>query len=953
MLVKADSKGVTTIKLPQAGERAATSSLSRHADGNAVAYPREVCLQQLFEAQVARTPDTPSLLFGDERLTYRELNVRANQLAHRLQKLGVQPETLVGVCMERSLEMVIAMYAILKAGGAYVPFDPSYPPERLEFMLADTNVSVLLTQTHLQSQIEHLKSQTLICLDTEWSDIAEESHANPISNATEANLAYVIYTSGSTGQPKGVMIEHRGICNQLQWMQATYPLTTEDAVLLRTPFSFDLSLYEFFSPLLAGARLVLAEPAREKDMSYLIELMQRERITTLFLVPSMLQMLLAEPGFAACASLKHIFCSGEALSLALQQRFFAQMPPHTRLHNLYGPTEASIECTHWDCERETERNFVPIGRPIANYEIAILDEQLRPVPVGEIGELHIGGIGLARGYWNRLELTAEKFIGGRWSVAGDRFLVEPAPVHPLPVTKPPLLTTDHRPPTTGHQPPTTDHRLYKTGDLARRHADGVLECLGRIDFQVKVRGHRIELGEIEAALLTLPSVRECVVTAREDVPGDKRLVAYFVPQTAASPAPGELRQHLKQKLPDYMWPAAFVALETFPLSPNGKVDRKQLPAPETLSRTHDAEFVAPANEIERKLTRLWEDTLRVAPIGVTENFFALGGHSLLAVRLFAAIEEMFGPKLPLATLLHAPTICQLATLLATQDWQPSWSSLVALQPAGTRPPFFCIHAVGGNVLEYYELARRLSPDQPFYALQAVGLDGSQPPLQSIEAMAAHYLREIRHVQPTGPYALGGRSFGGMVAYEMALQLHEQGERVALVALLDTDPIGWLKLFPKNTALRLRLRFLTLRLQRHLQNLRGLRWRDRVKYFQEKADYKKRKLATWRWQFRRRLTREQALTDTLREVEEFNYLAEKQYVPRRYPEGVTFFSAVEEVSALENEFGWQTLATGGVEVISVPGNHQSMIEEPHVQGLAEQLQLRLTQTRTQEQQTNHP
>jgi amino acid adenylation domain-containing protein len=908
MLVNIDSKGVTTVEPSPARARAA--------------YQRAVCLPQLFEQQVERTPDAPCLLFQGGTLTYRELNARANQLAHRLQRLGVQPETLVGVCMERAPEMVIAMYAILKAGGAYVPFDPGYPPARLEFMLADTNVPVLLTQAHLKFQISNLKSPFVVCLDTEWDSIAQESATNIDCAAREANLAYVIYTSGSTGQPKGVMIEHRGICHQLQWMQATYPLTTDDAVLLRTPFSFDLSLYEFFSPLLAGARLVLSEPARDKDTSYLIELMQRERITTLFLVPSMLQMLLAESRFAQCTSLQHIFCSGEPLPLALQQRFFAQMPPHIGLHNLYGPTEASVECTHWDCERDTTRNFVPIGRPIANYEIVILDEQRQPVSIGEIGELHIGGIGLARGYWNRPALTAEKFIEGQWSVVSGQWSGR---------------TSDHR-------PPTTDHRLYKTGDLARWHADGVLECLGRMDFQVKIRGHRIELGEIEAALLQHPTVRECVVTAREDVPGDKRLVAYLVSPQIASP--NDLRAHLRHKLPDYMLPTAFVPMEALPLSPNGKIDRKQLPAPETARRTDEADFVAPANETERKLTQLWEETLRVAPIGVTENFFALGGHSLLAVRLFAAIEETFGPKLPLATLLQAPTIRALAALLAEQNWQPSWSSLVALQPAGTRPPFFCIHAVGGNVLEYYELARRFSPDQPFYALQAVGLDGQQPPLQSIAAMAAHYLREIRRVQPTGPYALGGRSFGGIVAYEMALQLHEQGERVALVALLDTDPIGWLKLFPNRTAFGLRLRFLTLRVQRHLRNLRDLRWRDRVQYFQEKADYKKRKLATWHWQVQRHLAREQALPDTLRAVEEFNYLAEKHYVPRRYPARVTFFSAAEEVSALENQFGWQTLAEGGVEVVTVPGNHQSMIEEPHVQWLAEQLQLRLTQTTTQ-------
>ncbi len=921
MRLTKDSNGATAMQVkqqlvsPTALTATAWQQLLVKFNQSAATYQRNVCLHELFEAQVERTPNAPSLIFQEEILTYHEFHLRANQLAHRLRKLGVGPESLVGICMERSPEMVIAMYGILKAGGAYVPFDPSYPQERLDFMLADTQVAVLLTQERLKSHLSNFKSQTTICLDSEWDSIAQESTVKVESDVSEENLAYVIYTSGSTGQPKGVMIEHRGICNQLQWMQTTYPLTTEDAVLLRTPFSFDLSLYEFFSPLLAGARLVMAEPAREKDPQYLVNLIQREHITTLFLVPSMLQMLLEEDSFVTSQTLKHIFCSGEALPFALQQRFFARMPSHTRLHNLYGPTEASVECTHWDCERDTNRNFLPIGRPIANYQIHILDEQLQPVPIGTPGELHIGGIGLARGYWNRPELTAERFI----SIAecGSQ-----------------IVESDSR-------LPTPDSRLYKTGDLARWHADGVLECLGRIDFQVKIRGHRIELGEIEAALLAHPGIRACVVTAREDVPGDKRLIAYLMPQQAELPLNGELRSHLQQKLPTYMMPAAFVPMTSLPLSPNGKIDRKQLPAPDEILLARETDFVAPANDTERKLTQIWAEALRLRAIGVTDNFFVLGGHSLLAVRLFAAVEKEFGQKLPLTTLLHAPTIRQLAAALAQPQ---SWSALVPLQPAGNRPPFFCVHAVGGNVLEYYELAQQMCPDQPFYGLQSVGLDGKQRPLRSIAEMAAQYLREIRQLQPQGPYYLGGRSFGGVVAYEMAQQLRAEGQAVALIALLDTDPIGWLKRFPRHVALPYQARFLALRIKRHLQNLRGLRLRDQWSYLRKKADYKKRKLATMRWQLAHlfHTRQENRLSETLREVEEFNYRAARYYVPATYPEPVTFIYAQEEISTTENIFGWQTLATGGVEVIAVPGNHQSMIKAPNVQLLAAQLKARLTQ-----------
>ena len=896
---------------------------------SAVRYPRHGCLHQLFEAQVERTPDAPCLLFQGEILTYRAVNARANQLAHRLRKLGVQPETLVGLCLERSPDLVIAMYAILKAGGAYVPLDPSYPAERLEFMVTDTNVPILLTHSHLQSSISNLQSQLVLCLDAE--DFATESTANIDSGVRENNLAYVIYTSGSTGQPKGVMIEHRGICNQLQWMQQRYPLTTEHAVLLKTPFSFDLSLYEFFSPLIAGATLVIANPDGQKDAEHLIALIQSARVTTLFMVPSQLQMLLELPAFAACHSLQHIFCSGEALPFALQQRFFAVMPTPVMLHNLYGPTEASVECTFWDCERDTKRNFVPVGRPIANYQIHILDEQGQPVPIGTPGELHIGGIGLARGYWRREELTAERFLVSSFESLVSRFEAN--------LNSSQLETQNSQPKT----------RLYRTGDLARWHADGVIECLGRIDFQVKIRGHRIELGEIEAALRTHESVRECVVTAREDVPGDQRLVAYIVPQQTDLPTNGVLRAHLQQKLPDYMLPAAFVPLTAFPLSPNGKLDRKQLPAPETINRPRTIESSAPANDIERTLTHIWEDTLRLQPIGVTENFFDLGGHSLLAVRIFAAIEETFGQKLPLATLFQAPTIRQLAALLAEERWQPSWSSLVPLQPQGNRPPFFCIHAVGGNVLEYYELAQQMRPDQPFYGLQSVGLDGKQKPLRTIAEMAACYLHEMRQLQPRGPYYLGGRSFGGVVAYEIAQQLRAQGEPVALLALLDTDPIGWLKRFSRRAAWQYQARFLSLRIQRHWQNLRGLRFQNKLQYLREKAGYKKRKLATLRWQLAR-LTGAETTVNSLHDVEEFNYQAARQYVPNVYSERVTFIYAQEEISTPENIFGWETLARGGVEVVAVPGNHQTMIKAPHVQRLAEELKAHLTQINNHHQQT---
>ncbi|MCA1603136.1 MAG: amino acid adenylation domain-containing protein, partial [Acidobacteria bacterium] len=454
-----------------------------------VEYPKGRCIHQLFDAQVERTPAAIAAVFENEQLTYRELNRRANQLAHYLRQLGVGPEVLVSVFMERSLEMVIGLYGILKAGGAYVPIDPEYPAERVAFMVQDSQAPVLLTQQRLAERLpQHVAY--LICLDTDWPVIAREPGERCDSGVVAENLAYMIYTSGSTGRPKGAMNTHRGICNRLLWMQEAYQLTDSDRVLQKTPFSFDVSVWEFFWPLLAGARLVVARPEGHKDSAYLAALIVEQGITTLHFVPSMLHVFLQAPGVAPCRSLKRVICSGEALPFDLQERFFKRLS--AQLHNLYGPTEAAIDVTFWECKPQGNRRIVPIGRPVANTQIYLLDAHLRPVPIGVPGELHIGGVQVGRGYLNRPELTAEKFIEDPFSDEAEA-------------------------------------RLYKTGDLARYLSDGAIEYLGRLDHQVKVRGFRIGLGEIEAVLGGHPGVREAVVLTREDRLEDKRLVAYLVP----------------------------------------------------------------------------------------------------------------------------------------------------------------------------------------------------------------------------------------------------------------------------------------------------------------------------------------------------------------------------------------------------------------------------------------
>ena len=601
------------------------------------AYPLDLCLHQLVEAQVERTPDRLAVVYQDETLTYRELNRKADQLARYLRASGVGPEVLVGICVERSIEMVVGLLGILKAGGAYVPLDPGYPRERLAFMLSDAQPPVLLTQQRLAPLLpEH--GAKVCCLDADWPAVVREGRdeGSATREATADNLAYVIYTSGSTGKPKGAMNTHRGICNRLLWMQDAYALGPDDRVLQKTPFSFDVSVWEFFWPLITGARLVVARPGGHLDSKYLVRLIAAQQITTLHFVPSMLQIFLDEPELHTCTALRRVICSGEALPLALQQRFFNRLD--VELHNLYGPTEAAIDVTFWACQRHSEKALVPIGKPIANTQIYVLDGALQPTPIGAPGELHIGGVGVARGYLKRPELSAEKFIA-------DPFSEEP------------------------------EARLYKTGDLARYLPDGNIEFLGRLDDQVKLRGFRIELSEIETVLRQHPEVHDAVVVTRDAPSGHQQLVAYVVADKidcgaarerdahAAATLSAALRQFLLQKLPDYMVPAAFVALGAIPLTPNGKIDRRALPAPEIARLGAADACVAPRTPAEERLAPIWRRVLGLESISVDDNFFELGGHSLQAMQLLSQASAELQRDIPAHALFLHPTIADLAQAL--------------------------------------------------------------------------------------------------------------------------------------------------------------------------------------------------------------------------------------------------------------------------------------------------
>ena len=609
-------------------------------------YPQDLCIHELIEQQVARNAQRTALQYEGRQLSYGQLNAQANQLARQLRQQGVGPDVLVGVCMHRSLEMVVALLGILKAGGAYVPLDPTLPAERIGYMLQDGQVPLLLTQQALQPQLQpqlQLLGLPLLSLDDPQQQQllqALPGHDLPRQGLQPQHLAYVIYTSGSTGRPKGVMNEHGAVVNRLHWMQQAFALDGSDAVLQKTPYGFDVSVWEFFWPLMHGARLVVARPDGHKDPEYLAALIDAQAVNTLHFVPSMLQAFVTACAQWQAAGLRQVFCSGEALPPALRDRFL-QLWPHVQLHNLYGPTEAAVDVTWHACSEQPQRPVVPIGKPIANTHMHVLDAHLQPQPVGVVGELHIGGVQVARGYLGQPQLTAQRFIA-------DPFSQRPGA------------------------------RLYKTGDLGRWLHDGQIEYLGRNDFQVKIRGLRIELGEIEAVLREHPQVVEATVLARDE---PLRLVAYVVAQPDASIEPA-LREHLHRRLPEYMVPSAFAFLPSLPLSPNGKLDRKALPDPGR-NATVSGHRVPPQGPLETELCAMWCELLRLDAVGVTDRFFALGGHSLLAMRMAALVAARWGTKLAVRDVFEHDTVRALARCLASR---PRVASTPEVRPGADRGP---------------------------------------------------------------------------------------------------------------------------------------------------------------------------------------------------------------------------------------------------------------------------
>jgi amino acid adenylation domain-containing protein len=876
-------------------------------------YPKALSLAQLVEEQVKRTPNAVAVVYGKQRLTYRELNERANQLAHKLLKLGVGPDQVVGLFVERSTDLIVVMLAIMKTGAAYLPLDPLFPPDRLGYMLEDSGAQLLVTQQSLRRELPTFAGAVILLEDEDWQANRGD---NPGIVVEPENLAYLIYTSGSTGKPKGVQIPRGALINFLWSMREWLQLSDSDRLLAVTTISFDIAGLEIWLPLLVGAQTVVANREAATDGSALRDLLDRHDITIMQATPVTWR-LLFEAGWTGRPGMQAV-CGGEAMPPEVAAQL---VPVVKRVWNLYGPTETTIWSTGYPVT--DGQKPILIGRPVANTQCYILDGHGQPVPIGVTGELNIGGDGLARGYLNRPELTAEKFVA-------DPFRGGAA-------------------------------RMYRTGDLACYRVDGNIECLGRVDHQVKIRGYRIELGEIEAVLKSQPEVKQAVVIVREDTPGDKRLVAYYTASPIGETEKGtigaeQFRSHLSASLPEYMIPAAYVRLDDMPLTPNGKLDRKSLPAPETDSYSIRG-YEPPQGEMEMKLAAHWAVVLKLDRVGRHDNFFDLGGHSLSAVQLISRLHQLIpGDPLPLRAVLEAPTVERLAVWLQNRNGSQE-QILVQVRPGdGVRTPFFCVHGAGGNVFSLRPLAMALPADLPVYFLQAKGLDGSAP-FESVEETAQYYVDEIRKVQPHGPYQLGGGCYGGFVAFEMARVLEQLGEPVASLIMIDIPNPAFGSSLPKRERLSRSLSFyfrrsavhsrklLTLpprewlgytrgrlrALDKYLRSLAGGGAKAEVTEFPNDPDWVNIKSAAGTH-----------LGEILARVGRASRIAGSRFVPKPYHGGALIVRASDYlVTPYEDDFlGWKPVIQGSIEVFEVEGTHITIFQDSAARLMAERIDAKL-------------
>ena len=846
-------------------------------NNTAATFPRDKCIHELFEAQAAATPQAVAVVHEDSQLTYAELNAQANQLAHHLRELGVKPDVLVAICVERCLNMMVGLLAILKAGGAYVPLNPSYPVDLLATMLEDSAPIALLTQGRLVNLFAGM-AKTLPVIDLEaeiccWANQPDTNLDIQKLGLNPKHLAYVIYTSGSTGKSKGVMIEHEGLCSMITDLRNRYEIGSDDRILQFAPISFDMSVEEIFVTLLAGAALVLRNDELISGASTFWALCEMKGVTVVNLPTLFWQQLAQDDQALIPRTIRLIIIGGDAVSGKVLAAWFEGESYRPKLFNAYGPTETTVNATIHESSADS-LSWQSIGRPIANTRIYILDANNQPAPIGLVGELYIGGAGIARGYLNRPVLTAERFVVD-------------------------LFT------------PEADKRMYRTGDLARWLVDGTIEFLGRNDFQVKIRDFRIELGEIETKLAGHPAVREVVVLAREDSEGDKRLVAYLVLKDHFMPSVSELRDFLKKKMPEFMVPSAFVFLEALPITTNGKLDRKALPEPDQSRLDLDVDFIAPGNPIEKQLAEIWSNVLKIEPIGIRDNFFELGGHSLLAVRVIVEVNKLFKTDLSLGAIYQSPTVEELGIIISSGNQQPSWYSLVPIQVQGSRPPLFAIHTIS-----LQDLPRHLGKDQPLYFLRygmAAENNNRSVRLPQLEALASHYIEELQQVQPHGPYYLMGFSFGGVIAYEMACQLVANGHQVNFVGLLDTYLTQEKRLLPYH---RIMHNFFRLRPSQLLARLKS-KITDLTVPYKYGTDF-------WPHMY----------------TSAPDIACYKDYQLKTYNGRVTLFQGWEEESTLFSrtppEQAWKKFLGDRLGVQQITGAHFDICKEPHVKILLEKL-----------------
>jgi amino acid adenylation domain-containing protein len=856
-------------------------------------YPMHTPLHKLVGGRATDLPDKTAITFGEQKITYKLLNESANRLAAILIENNVKKGDKVAFALDRSAEMVIVLLAIMKAGAVYIPLDPQFPLNRINYMLDDSKAAVLLTSKNHKGKYQSNAKELLI------EDIREiltnYPSTDPEVEVSGTDLVYILYTSGSTGNPKGVQIAHHNLVNFLVSMQQEPGITNMDKLLAVTTISFDIAGLELFLPLLTGAEIIIADTASSKDGRVLLDIIKKEKISIMQATPYTWRIML-EAGWDKTTPLK-VICGGEALPIELASRLINLT---TSFWNVYGPTETTI----WSTIKKitAEDKVISIGRPINNTSIYILDKFLNPLAPGVAGEIYIGGDGVAQGYLNMPELTAEKFID-------DTFSKQPG------------------------------NKMYRTGDLGKFMPNGEIECLGRIDSQVKIRGYRIETGEIEYQLAKERDVKEAVVIARADNHGVDKLVAFVVTsyadETLNAAAQVQIwKDALKKSLPDYMVPDNFITIPAMPLTPNGKVDRKAL-AKHGISAALEADtYVAPRTDIEKLVTDIWIEYLGIKKIGVHDNFFELGGHSLIAVQVMARIEKETGKRLPLAALLETSTIEKLAQLLELGAKSITWDSLVPIKPKGNKMPMYMVHGAGLNVLLFNALAINMSSDQPVYGLQAKGLNGVDEPLTKIEDIATHYINAIMGQNPTGPYALAGYSFGGIIAFEMARQLEALGKEVKMLAMFDTYAYRSPHFDPLLIKSYKRARFFKDKV------LYSFKLENGIKGITDRIRSVKRKIIRVYWRFRYGKEQKQAgFFGYSNKIDLTNEYAEKHYQLKPYNIAIEVFRAEQRTFYMDDfeYLGWKPYALKGVNIHKIPGEHNTIFKAPNDKIFADVLQ----------------